>query len=145
MFNATLILVKKFNIISSIKFAKKYGRPFFLEYLQLSEENINIIGALINIFEHILIIIIAFLCAKKYIKNAKKTNNPNTIAFILFIIYCLFNIYINDAFKVYNKSLAITNDESNILIISITLTYSGLVYYFDSLKNEKAELLSKLI
>ena len=144
MFNATLLLLKKFNIISSNKFTKKYGywTQNALTYLQLSEESKLIIGGLLNLFQHILVLIIVILYSKKYITKAKKTNNPKIIAFILFIIYCLFNIYINDAVKIYNKSLALTRGESKALIISITITYSGLLYYFETIKNEKVKLIN---
>jgi hypothetical protein len=146
MFNVTLLLIKKFNIISSKKFIERYRSSFISfinNYLKLNDKNIRLLRAYGDIITHFIYTIIAFLYSKKYIKKAKKTNNPKIIAFILFIIYCLFNIYINDAFKVYNKSLAITKCESNILIISTTITYSGLLYYFETIKNKTCDLINK--
>ena len=56
-------------------------------------------------------------------------------AFIIFIIYVLFNIYIIDSFKVYNKSFELTKTEFNIILTSIILTFMVLMYYFESIKN----------
>ena len=82
---------------------------------------------------------------KKYIKTSKKTNNALLISFILFIIYGYVNVYVNDIFKIYTKSLELTNSEYVISMSSITLTYSGLLYYFETIKNEKNNFINKLI
>jgi hypothetical protein len=54
------------------------------------------------------------------------------------------NIYVNDIFKVYTKSLELSNEEYKVSLFSMTLTYTGLVYYFETIKNEKAELINKI-
>ena len=148
MFIATFVMISKFNIISDKRAAAKINGWLFRfcnEFLYISQENTGICIGYFNVIDHILISIIAFIYVKKYIKHAKKTNNALLKSFILFCIWGIINIYFIDIIKIYNKLLKTTKTESTTAIISITLTYSGLVYYFDTLKNEKAELLSKLI
>ena len=118
---------------------------FCKKYLYLSEKNTGLFIALFDLSWHLLVSIIAFIYAKKYIKKSKKTNNTLIISFILFVVFCLFNTYINDAFRIYNRSLEISRVETNTIVITITLTYSGLLYYFETIKNEKNELINKII
>ena len=59
-----------------------------------------------------------------------KTEYAYVKAFIIFIIYGLLNIYIIDSFKIYNKTLDLTNIEFNVIITFIVLTFICLLYYF---------------
>ena len=144
---ASLILIKKFNIISREKHYKKYS-PYILDfckkYINLNGENAAFFYALISCIAHLIFPVIAFLYAKKYIKTSKKSNNAFLISLILFIAYTYVNIYVNDIFKVYTKSLELSNEEYKVSLFSMTLTYTGLVYYFETIKNEKAELINKI-
>jgi hypothetical protein len=87
----------------------------------------------------------ALLYVKKYIKTSKKSNYALLISALLYIAYAYINVYINDIFEVYTNSLQLTRNEYNISLFSMTVTYSGLLYYFETIKNEKADLLNKLI
>ena len=148
LFIASLVLIKKFNIISREQHYKKYA-PYVLDfckkYIDFSGENIAFFYAIISCSVHLIFSIIALLYVKKYIKTSKKTNNALLISFILFIIYGYVNVYVNDIFKIYTKSLELTNSEYVISMSSITLTYSGLLYYFETIKNEKNNFINKLI
>ena len=149
LFISTLVLIKKLNITSSKKYMDKYASSIMInlckKYLYLCDKNTALFIAIFDLSWHLLVSIIAFIYAKKYIKKSKKTNNTLLISFILFIVFCLFNTYINDAFRIYNKSLEISKGETNTIIITITLTYGGLLYYFDTIKNEKVEFINKFI
>jgi len=144
---ASLVLIKKFNIISREKHYKMYS-PYILDfckkYINLNGENAAFFYALISCIAHLIFPIIAFLYAKKYIKTSKKSNNALLISLILFIAYTYMNVYVNDIFKVYTKSLELSNEEYKVSLFSMTLTYTGLVYYFETIKNEKAELINKI-
>jgi uncharacterized membrane protein YjfL (UPF0719 family) len=150
MFIATFMLITKYNLISNknhiIKLNQhKYLLNFCNKFLDLSDETTVKCIAFCSITGHIILPIIAFIYVRKYIKRAKKTNNAFLISFILFCIWGIYNIYFVDIIKLYNKGLKTTETESTTAIISITITYSGLLYYFETIKNEKADLLSKLI
>ena len=88
-----------------------------------------------GIFCHSLFLPFALYYVKDYIKDSIKTQYAYIKAFIIFIIYGLLNIYIIDSFKVYNKSLELTKTEFNIILTSIIITFMGLLYYFESIKN----------
>ena len=138
--NASILLIKKYKIINSIEFNKKYSKEVFeilKKYTNFSEENICKIMNIFGLTWHLLFPLIALYYVKDYIKDSIKTDYAYIKAFIIFIIYCLFNIYIIDSFKVYNKSLELTNIEFNIIFTSIILTFMGLLYYFESIKNNK--------
>ena len=148
LFVASLVLIKKFNIISKEQHYKKYAPyvlDFFKKYINFSGENIAFIYALVSCIIHLLFSIMALLYVKKYIKTSKKSNYALLISALLFMAYTYINIYVNDIFKVYTNTLQLTRNEYNISLFSMTLTYSGLLYYFETIKNEKAELISKII
>ena len=149
LFIATLVLIRKLNITSSKNYIDKYGSSIMItfckKYLYLSEENTGVFIALFDLSWHLFGSIIAFIFAKRYIINSKKTNNTLLISLLLFCLWLLYNIYIVDGFKVYNKALKLTKTESTTVIISVSITYSGLLYYFETLKNEKVKLINKLI
>ena len=136
---AIILLIKKYDITISINFNKKYNNYIFKllkKYTTLSEKIISII---INIFTffigHLLFLLLALYYVKDYIKVSIKTDYACVKAIIIFTIFFLFNIYIIDSFKVYNKSLELTKTEFNIILTSIVLTFIGLLYYFESIKN----------
>tara|TARA_Y100000816_G_scaffold16289_1_gene10711 strand:+ start:1681 stop:2355 length:675 start_codon:yes stop_codon:yes gene_type:complete len=138
LFTALIVFIKSFNILSSLSFNKK-NYSFFINfcknYTNFSKEKICILAFLIGLFWHLLLPLIALYYVKYYIKDSIKTQNTYIKAFIIFIIYNLFNVYIIDSFKVYNKSLKITKTEFNIINTSIVLTFICLMYYFESIKN----------
>jgi hypothetical protein len=140
MFIATFMLIIKYNIISGkisrkIRFSSMLS--FSNKFLYLSEENTVKYSTFIFIIAHVIISIMAFIYVKKYIKGAKKTNNALLKSLILFCLWVIYNIYVIDVVKVYNKVLKTTKTETVLLIISTTITYSGLLYYFETIKNEK--------
>ncbi len=134
-------MIKKYNIITSIEFIKKYYNYLFKllkKYTTLSGKNIYImqlIGHLLFLIGHLLFPLIALYYVKDYIKDSIKTQYAYIKAFIIFMIYIVFNIYIINSFKVYNKSLELTKTEFNIIITSTILTFIALLYYFESIKN----------
>ena len=137
--NATIMSIKKYKIINSIEFYKKYT-PFFFKFIKkiinYNDEIITmILVIIIQILAHLLFPLIALYYVKDYIKDSIKTEYAYIKAFIIFIIYILFNIYIIDSFKVYNKSLELTKTEFNTIVTSIIITFMGLLYYFESIKN----------
>jgi len=138
LINALIILIKSFDKLSSISFNKKHYY-FFLNLLKrftfLNEKWISKIFYIFGIAWHLLFPLIALYYVKDYIKDSIKTDYAYIKAFIIFIIYGLFNIYIIDSFKVYNKSLELTKTEFNVILTSIVLTFMGLLYYFESIKN----------
>jgi len=145
MFIATFMLIIKYNIISGkisrkIRFSSMLS--FSNKFLYLSEENTVKYSTFIFIIAHVIISIMAFIYVKKYIKGAKKTNNALLKSFILFCIWGIYNIYVIDVIKLYNKILKTTKTETAIATISITITYSGLLYYFETIKNEKTKLIN---
>jgi hypothetical protein len=136
--NASIILIKKYKICTSIEFTKKYINDIFKlykKYTNFNEENICKIMYIFGIIIHLLFPLVVLYYVKDYIKNSIKTEYAYVKAFIIFIIYVLINIYIIGSFKVYNKSLELTKTHFNIIITSIILTYIALLYYFESIKN----------
>jgi hypothetical protein len=146
--NATLALIYKKDFIINRYTTKIETKnevpsllkiPFLLDFLKTISKNNNktmITYYLIyTIGWHILFLLIAFYYVKSYIIAAKKTNNAYISAFVFFILFGLFNIYIIDIFKIYSKKLEITNNEFKLLLFLITLTYILLLYYFETIKN----------
>jgi len=146
--NATLALIYKKDFIIN-KYTTKIETknevpsllkiPFLLDFLKTISKNNNktmITYYLIyTIGWHILFLLIALYYVKSYIIAAKKTNDAYISAFIFFILFGLFNIYIIDIFKIYSKKLDITNNEFKLLLFLITLTYILLLYYFETIKS----------
>ena len=139
LFIGLIVFIKSFNILSSLSFNKK-NYSFFINfcknYTNFSKEKICILAFLIGVFWHLLFPLIALYCVKYYIKDSIKTQNTYIKAIIIFIIYFLFNVYVIDSFKVYNKSLELTKTEFHIICTSIVLTFIGLMYYFESIKTD---------
>ena len=145
---ATFVLIIKFNIVSGKRSrTRRCGSilSFCNKFLYLSEENTVKYIEILFVIIHLIFSIIAFIYVKKYIKRAKKTNNALLKSFMLFCIWGIYNIYIIDVVKLYNKILKTTKTETAIITISITITYSGLLYYFETIKNERTKLINKLI
>jgi membrane-associated HD superfamily phosphohydrolase len=135
---ASLIIINKNNIVTSIEFNTRYNLNvfnFLKKYLDIGDKNICLLIILGNISWHILFPLIALYYVKTYIKKSIKTKNTIKISILLYIIYVLFNIFILNTFKVYNKSLKVTITESIILMIFLSLAYVGLLYYFETIKN----------
>jgi hypothetical protein len=146
--NATLALIYKKDFIIN-KYTTKIETknevpsllkiPFLLDFLKTISKNNN--KTMITYFLiytigwHILFLLIALYYVKSYIIAAKKTNNAYISAFVFFILFGLFNIYIIDIFKIYSKKLDITNNEFKLLLFLITLTYILLLYYFETIKS----------
>ena len=136
---ATAVLVSRFNIMRDKKYMEQYHRTiitFYNKYTNLSLENIGIVSTLLCYLYHIVLIVIALLYVKNYIKSSKRSNNTYIFSYILFFIYILANLYLNDIYNIYVKPFEITNNEYNLSLITITFTYSGLLYYFENIKNE---------
>ena len=136
--NATIILIKKYNICISIEFTKKYHNNIFKlfeKYTNFNGQNICKIINIMGLTWHLLFPLILLYYVKDYIKDSIKTEYAVIKAFIIFIIYILLNIYIIGTFEVYNKSLKITKREFNIITTSIILIFIALLYYFESIKN----------
>jgi len=146
--NATLALIYKKDFIIN-KYTTKIETknevpsllkiPFLLDFLKTISKNNNKIMItyylIYTIGWHILFLLIALYYVKSYIIAAKKTNNAYISAFVFFILFGLFNIYIIDIFKIYSKKLDITNNEFKLLLFLITLTYILLLYYFETIKS----------
>jgi hypothetical protein len=146
--NATLTLIYKKDFIIN-KYTTKIETknevpsllkiPFLLDFLKTISKNNNktmITYYLIyTIGWHILFLLLALYYVKSYIIAAKKTKNAYISAFVFFILFGLFNIYIIDIFKIYSKKLDITNNEFKLLLFLITLTYILLLYYFETIKS----------
>lgn len=138
IFIASLVFIKNFKKLSSISFNKKHYSfflDFFEKYTFLKEEQICLLAFFIGLTWHLLFPLIALYYVKDYIKDSIKRQYAYIKAFIIFIIYVLFNVYIIGSFEVYNKSLKITKTEFNIIITSIILIFIALLYYFESIKN----------
>jgi hypothetical protein len=146
--NATLALIYKKDFIINRYTTKIETKnevpsllkiPFLLDFLKTISKNNNktmITYYLIyTIGWHILFLLIALYYVKSYIIAAKKTNDAYISAFIFFILFGLFNIYIIDIFKIYSKKLDITNNEFKLLLFLIPLTYILLLYYFETIKS----------
>jgi len=146
--NATLALIYKKDFIIN-KYTTKIETknevpsllkiPFLLDFLKTISKNNN--KTMITYFLsytigwHILFLLLALYYVKSYIIAAKKTNDAYISAFVFFILFGLFNIYIIDIFKIYSKRLDITNNEFKLLLFLITLTYILLLYYFETIKS----------
>jgi hypothetical protein len=146
--NATLALIYKKDFIINRYTTKIETKnevpsllknPFLLDFLKTISKNNN--KTMITYFLsytigwHILFLLIALYYVKSYIIAAKKTNDAYISAFVFFILFGLFNIYIIDIFKIYSKRLDITNNEFKLLLFLITLTYILLLYYFETIKS----------
>ena len=149
--NATLALIykKDFIINKYITKLEKTNRgptlfnlPFLLDYLKtITNNNNKIILTYFLIYTigwHILFLLIALYYVKSYIINSQKNNYAYISAFVYFILYVLFNIYIIDIFKIYSNKLELTNNEFKLLLILITITYVILLYYFETIKLKNA-------
>tara|TARA_B110000902_G_C14032338_1_gene484555 strand:- start:56 stop:658 length:603 start_codon:yes stop_codon:yes gene_type:complete len=137
LLNASILLIKKYKICTSIEFNKIHYNflvNYFNNYTNFNEENICKIINIIGLTWHLLFPLIALYYIKDYIKDSIKTEYAYIKAFIISIIYFLINVYIIGSFKVYNKSLELTKTEFNIIITSIILTYIALLYYFENIK-----------
>jgi hypothetical protein len=146
--NATLALIYKKDFIIN-KYTTKIETknevpsllklPFLLDFLKFTSNNDN--KTMITYFLiytigwHIFLLLLALYYVKSYIIAAKKTNDAYISAFVFFILFGLFNIYIIDIFKIYSKKLDITNNEFKLLLFLITLTYILLLYYFETIKS----------
>jgi hypothetical protein len=91
---------------------------------------------LVSVSWHVIFPLIALYYVKSYIKKSIKTQNCLKLSILLYMIYLLFNIFKLNTFKIYNNSLKLTTTEFKILLTSITVTYIGLIYYFETIKNE---------
>jgi hypothetical protein len=137
--NASLMLIKKNDILRTLEFNKKYGLHIFnflKKFLDISEKNICLLMFFGGLSWHILFPLIALYYVKSYIKKSIKTKNCLKLSILLYMIYLLFNIFKLNTFKIYNKSFKLTTTEFKILLTSITVTYMGLIYYFETIKNE---------
>ena len=106
----------------------------YKKYTNFSEENICKIIYILYLLLHLFFPLIALYYVKNYIKDSIKTEYPYIKSLIIFIIYILFNIYIINSFKIYNKSLQLTKIEFRIIVTSIILTYIMLLFYFEYIK-----------
>ena len=135
---SSLIIITKNNILKSIEFNKRYylnSFNFLKNYLDIGEKNICLLMFLSGISWHILFPLIALYYVKNYITKSKKTKNSIKLSILLYIIYVLFNIFILNTFKVYNKSLKIKTTEARIIVIFSSVAYIALLYYFETIKN----------
>jgi len=133
------MFIKKNNILRTLEFNKKYYLPIFnflKKILDISEKKICLLMFFGGLTWHVLFPLIALYYVKSYIKKTIKTKNCLKLSILLYIIYLLFNIYIFKLNKIYNNSLKLTTTECKILFTSITVTYMGLIYYFETIKNE---------
>ena len=147
LINAFALLIKKNNILRTVEFNKKYylkSFNFLKKFLDISEKNICLLMFFCGINWHILFPIIALYYLKSYIKKSIKTKNCLKLSILLYMIYMLFNLYNFNSFKIYNKSLKLTTTEFKILLTSITITYMGLLYYFETIKNEIPQNIIKI-
>jgi len=137
--NSFLMLIKKNDILKSIDFNTKYylnSFNFLKKFLDISEKKIGLLMFLVSVSWHVIFPLIALYYVKSYIKKSIKTKNCLKLSILLYIIYLLFNIFKLNTFKIYNNSLKLTTTEFKILVTSITITYMGLIYYFETIKNE---------
>ena len=137
--NSLLMLIKKNNLLKSIEFNSKYylsSFNFLKKFLDISEKKICLLMFFGGLSWHVLFPLIALYYVKSYIKKSIKTKNCLKLSILLYMIYLLFNIFKLNTFKIYNKSLNLTTTEFKILLTSITVTYIGLIYYFETIKNE---------
>jgi hypothetical protein len=137
--NSFLMLIKKNNILKSIDFNTKYylnSFNFLKKFLDISEKKICLLMFLVSVSWHVIFPLIALYYVKSYIKKSIKTKNCLKLSILLYMIYLLFNIFKLNTFKIYNNSLNLTTTEFKILLTSITVTYMGLIYYFETIKNE---------
>ena len=137
--NSSLMLIKKNNILSSIEFNKKYylsNFNFLKKILDISDKKICLLIFFGGLSWHILFPLIALYYVKSYIKKSIKTKICLKLSILLYMIYLLFNIFKLNTFKIYNKSFKLTTTEFTIVLTSITVTYMGLIYYFETIKNE---------
>lgn len=137
--NSLLMLIKKNNLLKSTDFNTRYylsSFNFLKKFLDISEKKICLLMFLVSVSWHILFPLIALYYVKSYIKKSIKTKNCLKLSILLYMISLLFNIFKLNTFKIYNKSLKLTTTEFKILLTSITVTYMGLIYYFETIKNE---------
>jgi membrane-associated HD superfamily phosphohydrolase len=136
---SSLMIIAKNNILKSVEFNKTYylnSFNFLNNYLDIDEKNICLFMFLSSISWHLLFPLIALYYVKNYITKSKKTKNSIKLSILLYIIYVLFNIFILNTFKIYNKSLKITTTESRIIVIFSSVAYIALLYYFETIKNK---------
>ena len=149
--NATFALIYKKDFIINKYITKLeksntgpslFNLPFLLDYLKTISNNDNktMITYYFNytVGWHILFLLIALYYVKSYIINSQKNNYAYISAFVYFILFGLFNIYIIDIFKIYSKTLELTNYEFKILVSLLTVTYIILLYYFETIKLKNA-------
>ena len=137
--NSLLMLIKKNNLLKSIEFNSKYylsSFNFLKKFLDISEKKICLLMFFGGLSWHVLFPLIALYYVKSYIKKSIKTKICLKLSILLYMIYLLVNIFKLNTFKIYNKSLNLTTTEFKILFTSITVTYMGLIYYFETIKNE---------
>ena len=145
--NSLLMLIKKNNLLKSIEFNSKYylsSFNFLKKFLDISEKKICLLMFFGGLSWHVLFPLIALYYVKSYIKKSIKTKNCLKLSILLYMIYLLFNIFKLNTFKIYNKSLNLTTTEFKILLTSITVTYIGLIYYFETIKNEIPQNIIKI-
>jgi hypothetical protein len=87
-----------------------------------------------NILLHILFTIIACYYVKSYIIHSKKTDYAYLVSLWYAILFLLFNIYVMDIYKRYNRKIMLSTNETTIIILSLFIIYAILLYYFETIK-----------
>jgi hypothetical protein len=99
-----------------------------------SRKQIIFCSHIISIFIHILLILIVFYSVNSYIIHSKKTDSPYLSSVCYMIVFLLFNIYKIDIYNKYTKKLNLSTNEITMLILSITIVFIMLLYYFETIK-----------
>ena len=89
---------------------------------------------MVSILIHILLILLVCYNVKSYILHSKKTEYAYLVSLCYAIVFLIFNIYITDIYKKYNKKLELSTNEITMIILSITILFIILVYYFKTIK-----------
>ena len=143
---ATIVLIIKRNLIIDKFLENKKNHNynsvismfiFLITYFSKdihTSRQIIFYSHMVSILIHILLILLVCYNVKSYILHSKKTEYAYLVSLCYAIVFLIFNIYITDIYKKYNKKLELSTNEITMIILSITILFIILVYYFKTIK-----------
>jgi hypothetical protein len=135
LFIAAYSLLLKFHVLASREFNEKYNNYLFClwkRYVPYDETSFFPAMASFAILWHIAFGFLALYYVKDFIRNSIATKYSYIVAYILIILFYAMNY--SNSFKLYNKSLKMTNYEFRLAMFINLLISTGLIYYFETIK-----------
>ena len=137
LFTGSYGLLLKFQVLASREFNEKYNNFIFnlwKHYVPLKEISFFTFMASFAIVWHIAFAFLALYYVKGFITNSIITPYSYVISYIALVLLYVMNY--NSGFKLYNKSLKMTLNEFNGIMVILFLISAGVIYYFETIKSK---------